>query len=75
MKQLGNLAIVCAGRPNVLMQLYDGYVSVHAGEGPDRHTMNAKWHDDEAISRFIHELNFGKYSEKKQNYQQGEAAA
>ena len=30
MKELGNLAIVCARRPDVLMQIYDGMVSVHA---------------------------------------------
>ena len=36
MKQLGNLAIVCAKRPDVLMQLHSGQVAVHVGEGPDR---------------------------------------
>ena len=33
MKQLGNLAMVCAQRPEVLMQIYDGEVSVHVGSG------------------------------------------
>ena len=36
MKQLGNLAIVCANRPEVLMQLHDKQVCVHVGAGPDR---------------------------------------
>ena len=36
MKQLGNLAIVCAKRPEVLMQIYGGDVAVHVGAGPDR---------------------------------------
>lgn len=36
MKQLGNLSIVCAKRPDVLMQVYGGRVSVHVGEGPER---------------------------------------
>lgn len=31
MKELGNLAVVCARRPDVLMQIYDGTVSVHMG--------------------------------------------
>ena len=34
MKQLGNLAIVCAKRPEVLMQIYGGEVAVHVGTGP-----------------------------------------
>ena len=32
MKQIGNLAIVCAQRPDVLMQIYGGTVSIHVGE-------------------------------------------
>ena len=31
MKQLGNLAVVCAQRPDVLMQIYGSEVSVHTG--------------------------------------------
>ena len=65
MKQLGNLAIVCAKRPDVLMQIHGGLVSVHVGQGPDRASMCAAWDDDEQISRIIHELNFGKYSGRK----------
>lgn len=41
MKQLGNLSIVCAKRPDVLMQVYGGRVSVHVGEGPERARMDA----------------------------------
>ena len=29
MKQLGNLAVICAQRPELLLQLRDGLVSVH----------------------------------------------
>ncbi len=36
MKQLGNLAMVCAQRSDVLMQLHNGEVSVHVGDGPER---------------------------------------
>ena len=43
MKQLGNLAIVCAKRPEVLMQIYGGEVAVHVGTGPDRATLLAAW--------------------------------
>ncbi len=62
MKQLGNLAIVCAKRPEVLLQIYNGQATVHVGQGPDRTSMCAAWDDDEQIGRIIHELNFGKYS-------------
>ncbi len=65
MKQLGNLAIVCAKREDVLMQLYGGIVSVHFGEGPHRETVTAKWDDDKAISAIVYELNFGKGADKR----------
>ena len=41
MKQLGNLAIVCAKRMDILLQIYDGYACVYVGEGPDRSSMIA----------------------------------
>lgn len=65
MKQLGNLALVCAQRPEVLMQVYDGMVSVHVGVGPNRSTLRAPWHDDKKVSGIIYELNFGRYAEKR----------
>ena len=49
MKQLGNLAVVCAAKGDVLLQIHNGLVSVHYGEGPTRETATAKWDDDEAI--------------------------
>lgn len=61
MKQLGNLAIVCAGRPEVLLQLHNEEVAVHVGAGPERAVMFARWDDDEGVSDIIRELNFGKY--------------
>ena len=65
MKQLGNLALVCARWPELLMQLYDGRVSIHVGAGPDRATLCSAWDDDETISHIIYELNFGTYSGRK----------
>lgn len=62
MKQLGNLAVVCARRPEILLQIHGGEVSVHVGEGPRRETLHAGWEDDAAITQFIHELNFGRYA-------------
>lgn len=39
MKQLGNLAIVVANHPKAMMQIYDGDVSIHIGEGTERKTI------------------------------------
>lgn len=64
MKQLGNLAIVCAQRPEVLLQIQNGQVSVHVGVGPDRTTMHAHWDSDVEIDHMIYELNYGKYRSK-----------
>lgn len=65
MKQLGNLALVCACRPEVLMQLHSGTVSVHVGAGPERATLCTEWDNDTEIEHIIRELNFGKYRERK----------
>ncbi|MEA4848288.1 MAG: hypothetical protein VB106_13750 [Clostridiaceae bacterium] len=62
MKQLGNLAIVCARRPEILLQIHSGKVSVHVGEGFRRETLHAGWEDDAAITQLIHELNFGSHA-------------
>ena len=56
MKQIGNLAIVCAQRPDVLMQIYGGTVSIHVGEGPERATLSTAWEDDDTIQDMIREL-------------------
>lgn len=65
MKQLGNLALVCARRPEVLLQFYDGTVSVHVGAGPERAVLHTEWDNDTEIEHIIYELNFGKYRERK----------
>lgn len=65
MKQLGNLAIVCAQRPEVLMQLHEGRVTVYVGSGPERAAMHCAWDDDTQIKRIVYELNFGNHAEKR----------
>lgn len=65
MKQLGNLAIVCAAKKDVLLQIHNGVVSVHYGEGPTRETATVRWDDDKAISGIVYELNFGKGAEQR----------
>ena len=62
MKQLGNLAMVCAQRPDVRMSLSNGTVAVHVGGGPQRRTLTASWSDDATICRMIAALNFGEYA-------------
>lgn len=64
MKQLGNLAIVCAQRSDILLQIYEGYVCVYVGEGPDRASLLAKWDDDQKITGIIQMLNYGKYAQR-----------
>lgn len=63
MKELSKLAIVCAQRPDVLLQIYDGYACVYVGAGPERGSMVARWDDDASLSGFLQELENGKYAE------------
>lgn len=65
MKQLGNLAIVCATKKDVLLQIHNGVVSVHYGAGPTRETATVKWDDDVAIRKIVKELNFGTDAEHR----------
>jgi len=73
MKQLGNLAIVCALRRDTLLQVLDGTVTVHVVRGPDRTVLCADWHDDEKITQYILELNHGRFRED--NTEKGVVAA
>ena len=65
MKQLGNLAIICAQRQSLQLQIQNGMVSVCVGAGPDQGVLSARWDDDAEIDRIIHELNFGKYKDQR----------
>ena len=65
MKKISELAIVCAKRPDVLLQLYEGFVCVYVGVRPERGSMVAKWDDDMAIAGFIQQLECGKFAEEQ----------
>ena len=65
MNQIGNLASICARRKdNILMQIFDGFITVYIGEGPDRKCIKASGTDDETLAKIIYELNFGQFKEK-----------
>jgi hypothetical protein len=53
MNQLGNLAIICARRSNVLMKILDGEATVCVGTGPGRQQLSAGWNDNTAGLHFI----------------------
>jgi len=65
MKQLGNLSIICARRSDLCLNITNGTATVFVGSGPDRNCLEAKWDDDDAISKIIYELNFGEYRAKR----------
>jgi len=65
MKQLGNLAIVCARRHDVVLIIQRGTVTVHVNTGESLETMTAEWQDDAANQEIVSQLNFGKYAERK----------
>lgn len=64
MKQLGNLAIVCAKRRDLVFLMMHGeaHIEVRRGKRPYE-TIIVAWDDDEAIERVIFELNHGKYTQ------------
>ena len=59
MKQTGNLAIIVANHPEAMMQIYDGDVSIHIGEGNERKTISCSVRDDKYIKDIIAYINFG----------------
>ena len=66
MKQIGNLAIVCARRKDATLRIEQGRVIVLL-EGTYAPTaFSADWDDDETILSIIHELNFGNCVSKSQ---------
>ena len=66
MKQIGNLAIVCARRKDVTLRIEQGRAMVLL-EGTYAPTaFFADWDNDETILSIIHELNFGNAAPKIQ---------
>ena len=63
MKQLGNLAIACAKRPDIVMTTQDGMVFVRSRVTGK--SMSAPWDNDKKIERLVHELNFGAFAGKR----------
>ena len=61
MKQLGNLAMVCARRRSILFMSENGEVRVTIRKAPGSPSYYLRWDDDKKIEEVIHELNFGKY--------------
>lgn len=66
MKQLGNLAIVCAQRKDVALRIEQGRVMVLLDGTYAPTAFSADWDDDETILSVIHELNFGQCAPKSQ---------
>lgn len=60
MKQLGNLAIVCAKKEGVRLCLENGMVMIQIIRPSYRVTLSAAWNDDKEINRIIYALNFDK---------------
>ena len=63
MKQLGNLAIVCARRADIVMTTQDGKVFV--GSRVTGETISSPWDDDKQIERIIREVNFGAFGDRR----------
>ena len=65
MKQLGNLAVVCAQRNDLTFVMLRGLVNVIVCSGEKSYdTLTVAWDDDAGINEIIRELNRGKYAEK-----------
>ena len=61
MKQIGNLAIVCAQRRSVQFTMENGEVRVTIRNFPGTPSFYLRWDDEKKIAEVIYELNFGKY--------------
>lgn len=61
MKQLGNLALVCAKRPDTQLVIIGQYVRLYINNRDL--VWSTQWDDDETIEQMIRELNFGRYKQ------------
>ena len=61
MKQLGNLAIICAKREDTVLMIVNGivHILVFDDEGYNIGNFRVNWDDDRMIQEISHELNFG----------------
>ena len=66
MKQIGNLAIVCARRKDVTLRIEQGRVMVLLDGTYAPTAFFTDWDDDDTILSIIHELNFGHCAPKNQ---------
>ena len=66
MKQIGNLAIVCAQRKDVTLRIEQRMAMVLLDGTYAPTAFSADWDDDETILSVIHELNFGNCAPKSQ---------
>ena len=66
MKQIGNLAIICARRKVVTLRIEQGRAMVLLDGAYAPTAFSAEWDDDETILSVIHELNFGQCAPKSQ---------
>ena len=64
MKQIGNLAIVCARRKDATLRIEQGRVLILLEGAYAPTAISADWDDDETILSIIHELNFGQCAPK-----------
>lgn len=71
MKQIGNLAVVCAKRPDLIMTVKGGRVYISMASEANRMIFCADWGDDAEINGVIHHLNFGRYRIEKVKQQEG----
>ena len=65
MKQLGNLAIVCAQQRDIVLLLQKGKVTVYRETLEEPSKLSAAWDDDSAIEKIVHELSFGSFAGQK----------
>ena len=59
------LVSACAKREDILLQIFDGCISVYVGSGPERITMVAGCGNEERCREILHEKTEGKYSAGK----------
>ena len=59
------LVSACAKREDILLQIFDGCISVYVGSGPERVTMAAGCGNEEKCREILHEITEGKYSAGK----------